>query len=387
MQQSSSRLLLAAILTLASFGVAGLGCAPLRHDIARAMLHDVGRSQTDDVGQSAQNYAARLNNALAQQTQAMYTNTKPRSTEVVPQVLWLDQPAPPSRVVSRQAVQRQAVVPSPPLMHIDANPQPVLDVSEVSSRQDQSQHSEIPDLQSLPLDRQVLWNRLLNTIRSSDDQPVDKALAATALSLIHPDRRLDHTDLLSLTPGQRKRVEQYHKVVVALAKDLPLGTNPFDADALGDRVRNMFDQSPIAIRHIELCRRVRGYGVYEPFETDVFLAGRKQPMIIYAELSNFTPVKSDDGRYEVHLSQDVVLYNEPDGLAVWRQPKVDIVDESRNRRRDFFVVQMIKLPARLNVGKYVLKVRINDVNGGSLDEAAIPIQFVADQSLVGGQVR
>ena len=45
---------------------------------------------------------------------------------------------------------------------------------------------------------------------------------------------------------------------------------------------------------------------------------------------------------------------------------------------------MIRLPARLSVGKYLLKIRITDQHGGSLDEATMPIQIVADQALVSG---
>ena len=67
---------------------------------------------------------------------------------------------------------------------------------------------------------------------------------------------------------------------------------------------------------------------------------------------------------------------------MWKQPATQIVDESRNKRRDFFVVQLIRLPARLGVGKYRLKVRINDLHGGSIDETTLPIQLVADKTIL-----
>ena len=92
-----------------------------------------------------------------------------------------------------------------------------------------------------------------------------------------------------------------------------------------------------------------------------------------------------DGQYEVKLAQQVSLYNEADGLEVWRHPSVQIVDRSRNRRRDFFEVQLIKLPPQLNVGKYRLKVRVTDYHADCIDEASMPIRFVADQTLVGAK--
>ena len=57
-------------------------------------------------------------------------------------------------------------------------------------------------------------------------------------------------------------------------------------------------------------------------------------------------------------------------------------DRSKNVRRDFFVVQRIDLPANLNVGKYLLKITIEDLVAQSTDQANIPIQIVADPNLV-----
>ena len=83
----------------------------------------------------------------------------------------------------------------------------------------------------------------------------------------------------------------------------------------------------------------------------------------------------------MQLTQEVTIFTEHDGLIAWRQAAAEIVDESRNQRRDFFVVQLVKLPARLTVGKYLLKVRIRDVNGQTLDEQTLPLQLVAEQSM------
>ena len=76
-----------------------------------------------------------------------------------------------------------------------------------------------------------------------------------------------------------------------------------------------------------------------------------------------------------------MLYNDSDGLPVWRQKPVSIKDESRNARRDFFVVQIIQLSSRLTVGKYDMKITITDELGEQVDETSIPIEIVADPSL------
>ena len=58
------------------------------------------------------------------------------------------------------------------------------------------------------------------------------------------------------------------------------------------------------------------------------------------------------------------------------------MDNSYNQLRDFFVTQHLLLPANLGVGEFVLKVRVTDLQSGTLDERSRPIVLVADQRLV-----
>jgi hypothetical protein len=100
-------------------------------------------------------------------------------------------------------------------------------------------------------------------------------------------------------------------------------------------------------------------------------------------LDNFHTSRDGNGQHTVRLSQEVILYNDADGLPVWRQRPEQILDRSANKREDFFVVQIIHLSNRLSVGKYHLKVRITDEVGQQVDEQSIPIQIVADPQLAG----
>lgn len=227
--------------------------------------------------------------------------------------------------------------------------------------------------------------RLRRAIQEDEGSGLEKSLRAASLSLADPQGGLRSADLASLKPAERELVERYHNLVVTLARELASEEGGLDQKKIMDRVSSLFDPNPIRITTAEICRRVRGFGVYEPFESRVFLAGREQSVIVYTELEHFQVVPTDGGLSEVKLAQEVVLYNEADGLVVWQQPRVEVVDQSRNRRRDFFVVQMVRLPARLGVGKYVMKVRVRDLHGDSLDEVTVPIQYVADQALVSGR--
>ena len=233
------------------------------------------------------------------------------------------------------------------------------------------------------LDRHELVTALLEQLRESDDPEMVKAVTAAALSMADGRTQFDASTLAGLPAEQRDRVERYHRLITELGRELAAGGS-FDRDTIVQRMDDVLDPPAIRIARMELCRRVDGYGVYEPLESTTLLVGRPNRMIVYVELEDFASRQGDDNWYEVRLSQELVLYNEVDGLAVWRRPAEQIVDRSCNRRRDFFIVQVIELPARLSVGKYVLKARVKDVQSEMRDESFVPIDIVADHAMAAG---
>lgn len=234
-------------------------------------------------------------------------------------------------------------------------------------------------------DRDALLKQIRDRVTDSNDAAVHKAMSLAALAIVDPSFQLDEKELAALPPTQRELVRQFHGLFASLGTQVASG-QPVDRNALGDRLNAIIGEQPLAIRNVKLCDRVRSFGVYEELPGTTFLAGREQPMVVYVELDHFKSVKTAE-IHEVKLSQELVLYNDADGLAVWRQPEQQIVDESRNQRRDFYVVQPTRLPARLGVGKFVLKVRVRDLHGGTRDEVSIPINIVADPALVKPDVK
>lgn len=225
---------------------------------------------------------------------------------------------------------------------------------------------------------------MVKELRQRDDPALNRALAAAAVSIADPQRRLDESFLANLGPRQRQTVERYHRMLIEVYDQITTGSQRLDGRTLAERIDAVLGPLPVQIQAIELCRRVRGFGVYEPFDNTTFLSGREHKMIVYLEVDHFTPVEASTGEFEVKLTQEVELYDK-DGLMVWRHDPVKIVDRSRNQRRDFFTVQMIALPARLTVGTFHLKVRLADENGQSRTERTIDLDIVADQALVVGK--
>jgi hypothetical protein len=335
----------------------------------------------DQLTKAAQAQADRLSHAMAQapppkgewDTGDAAGQDKPASKKVAKKVAWIETEKP------GEAAERSAATDAAATVAAAANTAPVTLIAE---------GAKSPQAAARPaLDRQALLDGLLKDIRASQDPAMAKAVSAAALALLDPDHQMADADLAGLSPEQREQVQRYHRAITLMGKQLALGDQSLSAGEVSDQLNQILGEPALHMKNVRLCRRVSGYGVYETFDSTTFLAGREQPVIVYAELENFHSTLDASNQFQVKLTQEIVLYNESDGLAVWKQPAAQIVDQSRNRRRDFFVVQLIRLPARLTVGKYRLKVRVNDLGGGSIDEATVPIQVVADQTLVAAPAR
>ncbi len=153
------------------------------------------------------------------------------------------------------------------------------------------------------------------------------------------------------------------------------------AEAL-ERVKRDLDRaSGIRVTRALLCTRVDGFGKYEPFASNEFVAGVAQEVIVYVEVDRFghRELTGNDGqpRYEVEMSQRLELYHVADDLNTWnRRAEVDR-SVSRNRVRDYYLINKITLPKNLGVGRYHLKVVMRDLIDEKVGEAIIPIRMVA----------
>jgi hypothetical protein len=141
---------------------------------------------------------------------------------------------------------------------------------------------------------------------------------------------------------------------------------------MSDRLRTRAD---LSIPSATLCREVRGYGLYTPIEPLRFEAGVAHKVIVYAEVDNFSSQLNEKNLWQTRLQQELVLYTES-GLPVW-DTKEALSDECRNRRRDFYTVKIIQLPANLTMGRYVLKVSVTDEQAQRIAETSVPLAIVA----------
>lgn len=151
----------------------------------------------------------------------------------------------------------------------------------------------------------------------------------------------------------------------------------------------------IAISRAALCVRVDGFGRFEPYPSTTFIAGRAIRAIVYTELDGFqTRAARESDRLQasvpleeqvsVDLSQELSLYHDADGLLAWYRPAQGVVETSRSKRRDFYLIQIIDLPSTLSIGRYNLKVSVTDRVNNTQAQTILPIEIVADPGLVRG---
>jgi hypothetical protein len=100
-------------------------------------------------------------------------------------------------------------------------------------------------------------------------------------------------------------------------------------------------------------------------------------VILYCEVQNFSSQLNDNKMWETDLVQDAVLYTEG-GMSVWTDKTRSVNDTARARRQDFFIVQRIDLPSELPMGRYLLKVSIEDKQSHHVAESTQPLEITAN---------
>jgi hypothetical protein len=139
----------------------------------------------------------------------------------------------------------------------------------------------------------------------------------------------------------------------------------------------------LQIPTIKLCKTVDGFGVYDPFSSTTFVAGKPHTTIVYCELQNFTATVDDAGMYHTHLNMQVVLYD-GQGKAVHSYHDKNIEDVSANRRSDFFLTRLFVLPNTLPPGDYTLKVTIEEPAANKVQTKSMKITLVPGGSAAKG---
>ncbi|MFG0273813.1 MAG: hypothetical protein ACF8QF_02020 [Phycisphaerales bacterium] len=258
----------------------------------------------------------------------------------------------------------------------ESNPAPIAESSDDAPR------PETPDERRARLVAELAAAVRADPAIAAD--PVRREALLGALTLFSPAVTPDDRDLVD---RERAVLEAWRGLFADVREGMQgsagdLTAIPGAAARFSDRLAS---EQALVISEARLCARVEGFGRYTPLPTRL-LAGRPHPAIVYTEVDHFgtRPGAGPDGEpgHTVALTQELALYHDADGLLAWRRPEQAVTDFSRNRRRDFFIVQRVDLPQTLTVGMYRLKVTVHDQTTGETTETIIPVEVVADASLI-----
>lgn len=224
---------------------------------------------------------------------------------------------------------------------------------------------------------------ILDRIAASDQSALAKAMDAVNVRLSDPDAAIQRRFLDPLPQADRERLVMYEKLLKETREQMLKPGASMDTAVVQDKIAAIFGGLPLEVKRFELCRRVEGYGIFTPLDAGGFVAGRAQPVLLYVELERFHAEPIGGDKFEVRLKQEAELFDSQTGVAVWRQEPVTVVDQSKNRRRDFFLVQRVTLPAHLAPGEYVLKVSGVDVHGGMVYAKRKDVVYQVAEALAG----
>jgi hypothetical protein len=219
------------------------------------------------------------------------------------------------------------------------------------------------------------------------DMPLRELLLIAATTMVTPDRALVPDALPGLTPREREIVGLMQDFFRQLGEDLAERGDPEVLVGAIDKLSQALHTQPqLVLPEAALCSRVGGFGDYDEFPVNDdgryrFLAQDGQQAVVYVEVEDFTSERNKKGEWVTELSQQLVIFSDRDGIPVWREDWQLGTDVSKNRREDFFIVQVITLPPQLSVGLYQFKIHVRDKRSGAEAEVTVEFEMVADSRM------
>jgi hypothetical protein len=206
-------------------------------------------------------------------------------------------------------------------------------------------------------------------------------LAKASLCLLDENCRLQDDDLAKLSPEDRAVVAEYQALFTELGKQLSGANRGAHRAALVESSRSLFAallaKQPIKIAHAAIARKVAGFGNYEAFLNNEFALSELPRILVYTELEGQKAQPHGDGRQIVRLVQELSLHKigGKGSVPVWAEQPAPVNDLAKRPRRDFFLVQELRLPRTLEAGDYELQIKVSDLADGSSDTTRIPMRL------------
>ncbi len=152
-------------------------------------------------------------------------------------------------------------------------------------------------------------------------------------------------------PAERPRVDELRAAILALE-----------------------DQAPLEITDLRLCRKVSGFGNFDPLDVASLKAG--QAVILYCELSGLRSEARGDG-FRSRLASHYEVVPAAGGEPVVKRTSLGAAEDlCRRRRRDYYANYRVDLPEGISPGTYELRLTQEDAIAGRSTSSAIPFTIL-----------
>lgn len=129
--------------------------------------------------------------------------------------------------------------------------------------------------------------------------------------------------------------------------------------------------APLQIVTLSLCRKVQGYGQFDPAEQGAARPG--QSLLVYCEMAGLHYDGGEDD-YRSRLSSRVELVQDGGEAPVWTHVLGTAEDHCRHRRRDYYVNYRLALPTTLAPGRYNLRLTQTDLLANRSVSSSLPLE-------------
>jgi hypothetical protein len=148
--------------------------------------------------------------------------------------------------------------------------------------------------------------------------------------------------------------------------ETPPNTGPAPTEVRADKVSDL-----LGIGKLQLCRKVSGFGSFEPLELTGLKAGQR--LLVYCEMTGMQYEAKAQSSFVSRLSSVIEIRSVENSSVLWARALGPAEDECGSRRRDFYVNYRVDLPGSLTPGSYRLRLTQTDLIAGRSTSAEIPL--------------
>lgn len=232
-----------------------------------------------------------------------------------------------------------------------------------------------PEKPVKPIDPRELWSEGIARLRRIASEQARASSSGAWTMRAHLLEAIAEDDLKTIGKSEQARPWRMALAALGIPHDSAITTTAdSDEPPRGAEIRAavvaLESEAPLEISDLRLCRKVNGFGNFDPLDTAACKAG--QPLIVYCEMSGLQYSTAGE-QFHSRLSSRVELVPASGGDPVWAQSLGLAEDVCRRRRRDYYVNYRIVLADTIPPGVYELRVVQKDEIAGRTTSASIPL--------------